>query len=133
MKDLDFRIASQNRVVGENVTFVLLGSSSLHIAGGANIDLSASSSEPYAGLLFASPNDNTTTSHKITGGAALNLNGSVYFPSQELELTGNSGSLTSCLQMIASNIIFSGNQTLNFGCQPIGPIAYTRKRVGLAE
>lgn len=133
LKDLDFKITSNDIVNGLNVTFVLLGSSMLQISGGAEIRLTASTIGPYKGLLFASPNGVPNATHNITGGGSLDLDGSIYFPSQDLELTGNSGTLTSCLGMIANKIIFSGNQTLNFGCPPIGPTAYTRKRVGLVE
>ena len=53
---------------------------------------------------------------KIEGNSNSTLEGALYFPSQDLTFRGNSAMASTCIQLIAFNLIFEGNTTINNSC-----------------
>lgn len=121
-----FSVGSQAVVTGTNVTFVLTSSTAatnpssiakMSISGGATVQLSATTSGTYAGVLFhqdaRAPNAN---GNRVNGLSNSFFQGAFYFPSQGLEFAGTAGMQTDCIQMVARRVIFAGNSTIRNQC-----------------
>ena len=121
-----FSIGSQAVLNGSDVTFVLTSSSAssapstiahLSVNGGATLNLRASSSGTYAGVLFFQDRlalDSGT--NQMNGNATSTLQGAIYFPRQELQYSGTSGMQTDCLQIVGLRVTFTGNTTISNNC-----------------
>lgn len=148
----DFSVNAQAKITcncvnpTDGVTIILTSSGAasdigrVKINGGALIELAAPSgdSAPYKGILMyqdrrISPDTSATNSNILNGGSALNLTGALYFPSRRVNWEGNNVSnLSSCTQIVALNIVFTGNTAIqDAGCLSHGvqPIALTDVRV----
>jgi Flp pilus assembly protein TadG len=84
---------------------------------GANIDVTAMRSGPFAGIVLASHPNTVPPSNKkntIIGGGQMEFNGIVYFPKQELKVTGNGdiGADSAQFAIMADMIDIDGNGTL---------------------
>jgi hypothetical protein len=121
-----FSLGSQANVTGSGVTIVLTSSTAasnpssiatLDMNGGATVQLTASTSGTYAGILFyqdrRAPNSGANT---INGNASSKFQGAFYFPSQELDFSGTSGMTTDCLQLVAYRLTFTGNTSISNNC-----------------
>lgn len=101
---------------GEGVTFYVTGTDSkIELSGGAVINLSAPTTGPFAGVLFyQDPNSSPGLTSKLSGGGELYFEGVVYFPTQELNVSG--GGTTSNTSpftwYIADSFLYSGGSTL---------------------
>lgn len=120
------------------VTLILTGRDPASIAtvtinGGADMNMAAtnkfventSDAFPYKGILFFQDPEAVYEDgvNSFLGGAAMNLDGALYFPSQELKYSGGAAGPTKCLQIIANKITFSGNVNLhkdNAKCENLG-------------
>ena len=129
---------------GDGVTFVMTstgGASSIGtvtINGGADVLLNApsNSSDPYAGLvIYQDPRAPAGGVNKLTGGADMSLTGGVYFPTQLVRWSGNnSPSAPTCTQVIADQVVFIGNATIdNTGCPAAGVKPLAIKGVRIVE
>lgn len=101
-------------VTGYNVNFYLSefngASGTINIAAGAIVDLVAGDNGGLSGVLFFHDrNSPSGVSHNITGGATMNLDGILYFPSQNLKFAGGSSGDTSKSILIADTVSFTGN------------------------
>lgn len=100
-------------VKGEGVTFVFTGNTStLYTNGNFNLDLTAPKSGKYAGLLFfQDKNSSPDEIAIIKGGANIKLNGTTYFPTQDLFIggTGEMGTLSPSMAFIAENVTFTSD------------------------
>jgi len=102
---------------GDGVTIYFDGNSVLSFTGQSDVNLSAPTSGPYAGiLLFGDPNAPTSVKNKISGNGTMTFDGLLYFPNSELSLTGNAGAGNQYLfsTVVARMLKFGGNGTLNF-------------------
>jgi Flp pilus assembly protein TadG len=84
---------------------------------GANINVTAMRSGPFAGIVLASHPDTVPPSNKkntIIGGGQMEFNGIVYFPTQEIKITGNGdiGADSAQFAIMADMIDIDGNGTL---------------------
>lgn len=112
---------------GRGVTFVLTGSGSnyamVKINGDANIKLNAPTTGSLAGLLFyQDPTAPRSGENVFNGGAEMNLEGALYFPSQAVAFRGNSsaGSSAGCTQIVARMVGFTGTSNLGSNCTDTG-------------
>lgn len=115
------------------VTFYLTGSGSdyatVRIASGADVTLTPTRVGTYADVLFfqdpAAPAGNT---NKFTGGASMDLEGALYFPSAALEFAGGSSTAGSTLLLVADTLTFSGNTYLSasYSGGPLNGMGYAR-------
>ena len=122
----DFSAGAQANISGSGVTFVLTSSTAatngssvatLDFNGGATLDLTAPGSGTYAGVLFYQDRRATSgTTNFLTGNSSSLIQGAVYFPSQTLQFTGNSGMNTNCMKLVARNLVFTGNSTISNVC-----------------
>jgi Flp pilus assembly protein TadG len=111
----------KNATVKCNSTFSLTGSgvqifvdknSTLDLTGGSDINLSASSA--YNGILIFVSRSATGNAVSLGGNGALNLNGTLYMPSTQLTLGGNSSLTGKSGYVIVDKISFGGSSTFTF-------------------
>lgn len=122
----DLNIGAQATLSGTGVTIILTSTNAstnpssiagLTVNAGATINLSATTTGTYAGVLIAQDRRAPSgVTNKINGNSSSALQGAIYFPSQSLLYNGTSGMQTQCLQMVAANITFSGNSTITNTC-----------------
>lgn len=122
-----FSVTAGATVKGTGVTIVMTGSSpanvaTLSIGGGSLITLSAPTTGATAGLVFFQDRTAVSTSvDSIQGGGQLNVTGAIYFPNQEVEYSNGSVTNSStCTQLIASVIMFTGGASFSNGCASAG-------------
>jgi hypothetical protein len=86
--------------------------------GGAEIDLVAPSSGTYAGISLYQDRraENCNNCNNVNGNSNSSFQGAFYFPSQELIFTGTSGMTTTCVQMVARRVTFSGTSAISNVC-----------------
>lgn len=122
-----FKVNGNTSLVGDGVTFVLTGSgtdiATIDMNGSAEVNLTApsSASDPYQGILFYQDRDAPTSGvNKINGSIVNNIKGSLYFPNQTVDFSGNSGISSSCLRLVARMVVFSGNSGFAHDCDTVG-------------
>ena len=79
-------VSGQVEVSGSGVS-LMFANKSLSIAGGASIEFSPPSSGSLAGVVFSQPASNSSTM-TLVGGSEMNIGGTIYVPSAEVNLTG---------------------------------------------
>jgi Flp pilus assembly protein TadG len=122
----NMRIGSQARVTGSGVTFVFTARNAasntgsiatIDINGGAQLNLTASTSGTYAGILMYQDRRATNSATNIINGNSNTvLQGALYFPRQELQMNGTSGMNTRCIQIVARRIDWRGNNNIQNIC-----------------
>lgn len=121
------------------VTIVLTGSGSNYatvtINGGANISITAPTTGPTAGLaFFQDRNAPATGSDTINGGASSSITGAIYFPNQLVNFSGGSSTGgSSCTQLIALKLSFSGGTRFSNNCSGVGTTAFGTSSAKMVE
>jgi Flp pilus assembly protein TadG len=107
---------------GTGVTLVFTsknkaGYANATINGNANVSLTAPKTGPMAGIVIfgdrAMPN---TTAFTLNGGSMQYFGGAVYTPSGVLSFSGGAATGTSCTQLIARRVNFTGNSSIAINC-----------------
>ncbi len=106
-------------LTGNGVT--LISNGGISMSGNVNINLTAPSTGPTAGLVYGT---SSTGSISLSGNSNVVLSGAVYAPKASVSVSGNSSQYTTrsnCLNIVASTVGFSGNSDLsNAGCAALG-------------
>jgi Flp pilus assembly protein TadG len=119
----DITLNANTIVTGNGVTLITTGS--IRVNGCGNVKncsdpratLTAPSTGPFAGLLWGSSSSSIT----LNGSATVVLQGATYFPNGTVTYSGNSTAATSCFEVVAAEVDFSGNATFNAsGCSTMG-------------
>ena len=84
--------------------------------GGAQFNLSAPTSGPYAGILFYQNRGAPAGTNTLNGNSSSTFQGAAYFPNQNITFTGASGTTYNCLQLVARTVTFMGNSTVTNNC-----------------
>lgn len=127
-------------VTGSGVTFILTsatagingsGVAQVNLNGNATLNLSAPTSGTYSGVLFYQDRRSTDSSNinKINGNSGSKLQGAIYFPTQGVDFTGNSGMNIKCIKLVARTLTFTGNTSVVNDCPAstgVKPILGTR-------
>ena len=91
----------------------------VNIAGNSVLNLTALTTGPTAGIVFfGDPAQTTNVTETFAGNGTDHVTGAIYFPNQTVSLSGN-GSFSSpsgCFEIIAQDVIGTGNGTLSDGC-----------------
>jgi hypothetical protein len=116
-RDGEFEVRAGATLKGEGVTILLAGNSSTRFInqGGANIDLSAPATGPFAGIVMAQlPDSIPSKENTITGGGLMDIDGIVYLPKQPLSIEGNGviGDTTSQFAIMADTVSVQGTGLL---------------------
>ncbi len=125
IKSGSFTVGGGSTVTGTGVTIVLTSNTSGYatatIANGATVTLSAPASGPTAGLVFFSdrnaPNSGTIN---FAGGSTEAFKGALYFPTQTVVYSNGVSNSSTCTQLIAWHIQFSGGAQFNSTCGGTG-------------
>ena len=121
-----FSLNGNSTVTGTGVTIVLTSSTganyaTMSINGGAVFHVTAPSSGATAGLAIVSDrNAPTSTVSTLNGGSTMWMTGAVYFPTQTVTFTGGNNTSSSCTQLIAYHIRYSGNSAFDINCAGVG-------------
>ena len=110
-------IAGQADVSGNGVTTYFNGDTSLSVSGQGALTLTAPTSGDYAGILFhGDPTSDPDTEHMVTGNGTAIFDGIMYFPNAIAKINGNGNttSNTDISAVMARQLRFGGNGTLNF-------------------
>ncbi len=121
---LDF--GSQAQVTGNNVTFILTSSNAdsnpgsiatIEMNGGADLDINAPTTGPYAGIAFymdrRAPVGRTI---RYNGNSGSNINGAIYFPTAYFDYSGNAQTNATCIQLVGRRLHFTGDGTIRNSC-----------------
>ena len=136
----DFEVSGGGEIQGEGVTIILTSSGNtdnigkVKITGNGDVELSAPTSAPdgapdYSGVLFYQDrlvSNSSSNSNLFAGGTELNLEGAVYFPSQELNFTGGRDQGSGCTQLVAKQVSIGGDADLQTNCNSSGTRPITR-------
>jgi hypothetical protein len=115
----NLNVQAHGNLYGDGVTILLVGADSwFSNQAGATISVTAPSSGLFAGFVLAQAPDSYPPSNKqntIIGGGYLKFDGIVYYPKQNLYITGNGdiGGDASQFAIIADTISIEGNGTLH--------------------
>jgi hypothetical protein len=110
----------------------------IKINGNADVQLRAPKdpNDPFRGVLIyqdrGAPTSTNTWANKLNGGPTMKLEGSLYFPKQGVEFTGNNSNAHTCTQIIARVVAFTGNAYIdNSACKAAGvePVTVTQARL----
>jgi len=82
-------LQGNSSLVGSGVTILLAGSATLDFQGNAYVDLTAPSTGDYAGMVIAQVGTPPAGTSSMQGSVEVNLHGSLYLPTQRLQLQGN--------------------------------------------
>jgi Flp pilus assembly protein TadG len=119
-------MAGQNSLTGTGVTIILTSptpssdNGTFSITGGGGINITAPTSGPTAGIALWADGRLPNNQDKFAGGTTGNLTGAIYLPSHDVKYAGNSNTASTCMQLIAYNIVFTGTSTFNHNCSGTG-------------
>jgi Flp pilus assembly protein TadG len=121
-------VAGNATVTGTGVTLVFTGSGanwgSANIGSNANVTLTAPSSGPFKGeVMYGDRNMPAGTNFSLVGGGTQNFGGAIDLPRANLKFSGGNGTTTSCTQIIADTITFTGNSDVQVNCAALGSSA----------
>lgn len=114
------KINANANLTGTGITFYLTNGATLQINGNAQMDLSAPTSGPYAGLLFYGDRTQASATNTINGNASSLMTGAIYFPSQQVSFLGNFSGSSGCMQVVADTIYYTGSATFSTNCNGKG-------------
>ncbi len=111
------KVSGQGTVIGDGVTFHLTENSgtsdNISIQAGASVSLKAASFGDLAGILFYQDrNGPTNVTHHFTGGSNMDIEGILYFPSQDVSFAGGTTLDVSSSLIIANSLNFTGQSSL---------------------
>lgn len=123
---------SQANVTGAHTTLIFTSSTptvpssfaTISMNGGAQVNLTAPTSGPFAKVIMYEDPRAPFGSDTINGNSSSVLEGGLYFPSRTLTFNGTTGMQTNCLQLVAYRLNFTGNSTINNTCDANGPHAF---------
>lgn len=141
-------IGAQASVSCNGCTFVLTSRTAgtnpgsignVDINGGATLNLTASKTGTYAGLLIYQDRravNGTDANHqsRLNGNSTSFLQGAFYFPNQQVTFNGTAGMSTNCMKLVARTVLYSGDMHISNVCPAdSGVLDFTGKKVRLVE
>jgi Flp pilus assembly protein TadG len=123
-------------------TFILTSSTGSNIGTvslqGGKLNITAPDTGTYKGIAIYQDRRATqctsSNCNLVNGNSSSFLQGALYFPNQQLTFTGTAGESTSCLQLVALTLTFSGTSAINNSC-PTGSASqsFAGQKVRLVE
>jgi len=110
----DLNFGSNADITGDGVTLILTGDDPSDIGvvdlqGQGRVNLTAPSTGDYAGVaLYQDRAAEYGDMNRINGGADFQINGVVYFPSQQLDFRGNADAAGTCMMIIGQKVSMGG-------------------------
>jgi len=125
----DFRM-NGGSISGTDVVFYFANNATLDMSGNPTVSLKAPTPKttypelkPFVGVLFFGARCNQSVPgdcsevHQITGTSVSAMQGAIYMPGSQVEFIGNSTYKSSCLEIIADTVTFTGNSTISMGAK----------------
>lgn len=122
----DLTVNGGATITGINVTLVFTsknrnGYADVKINGNSIVSLTAPKIGPTAGIVvFGDRSMPADTTFKLNGGSTQYFGGAIYVPAGLVEYSGGSSTSTSCTQLIARRITFTGNSSVAINCSNQG-------------
>ncbi|TIN62837.1 MAG: pilus assembly protein, partial [Mesorhizobium sp.] len=118
------------------VTIFLMEGAQLYINANEKVDLSPSTSGPYAGITIFEDHGNTSAL-TLNGGANSTISGFVYAPDAPISYAGNSdmSSQGDCLRLVGKTVLMTGNSSVRTDCTAMlgNREMYASRRITLAK
>lgn len=111
----EFRVNGGAVLTGSGVTVYLTGGASARVNGGAELHISAPTLGTYAGMAFVQDRNDAGGTSRFNGGATMDIQGSLYFPNQEIEFSGGSALAGGCTRVVSDTLNFTGNSATYLG------------------
>jgi len=134
------QIGAQGHLTCYGCTFVLTSLTpnnansfaTMDINGGAEVDLTNSTSGTYAGITIYRDSRAAASNQccQINGNSNSSYSGAFYFPNDTLTFNGTAGMSLDCFQMVAGWLSFSGNASITNTC-PLDPTKWALNSVRL--
>jgi hypothetical protein len=123
------------------VTIVLTSSTgsnyaTMSITNGTTLNITAPSTGAMKGIaVYQDRRAETTNTDAINGGSNINVGGALYFPAQLVSFSNGATSTSTCTQLIAYRVTFTGGAYLRDNCSGFGvtEIGSTSTTTGLVE
>lgn len=118
----DFDASGQSTINANGVTIVMTSSTgsnygSVNFNAGLTTNMSAPTTGSTAGFLFFGDRNSSGKTEKFDGGSTQLLNGILYFPTNDVDYSGQAGiGGNPCFQIVSSTITFTGGSLLGNGC-----------------
>jgi Flp pilus assembly protein TadG len=122
----DLQVNGGAILTGKGVTLVFTSSNgkswpTATINGGATINLTSPNSGPTQGIvIFGDRNMPEGTAFKFNGGSTQIFGGAIYLPKAAVSYAGGSNTSTSCTQLIADMVTWTGNANFAINCSSYG-------------
>jgi Flp pilus assembly protein TadG len=131
-------VAGNATITGIGVTLVFTGSGSnwgtATIGSNASVTLTAPTSGTYQGIvMYGDRKMPVGTAFSLEGGGTQNFGGAIDLPKAALKFSGGNGTTTSCTQIIADTITFTGSSNVQVNCAALGTIGIGVQTAQLAE
>jgi len=112
----NLKIDGGANITGTGVTFYFDNGSTVQMAGGSSVNISAPTSGTYSGIAFFGDRSDTSSAPSFGGGSGQVITGVLYFPSQNVSYAGNSASASQCTQVVGNTVSVSGNADFQGTC-----------------
>jgi hypothetical protein len=134
----NFSVAGNATVTGSGVTLIFTGSGNnwgtAAIGSNASVTLSAPTSGVTKGIvMYGDRRMAVGTAFNLVGGGTQNFGGAIDLPKAALKFSGGNGTTTSCTQIIADTITFTGSSNLQVNCAALGTSAIGVQTAQLLE
>ena len=118
-------VAGGATLTGNGVTLVFTTDGSKYatatINGGANVNLTAPTTGPMAGIvIFGDRNMPLNSSFTFNGGSSQVFTGAIYTPKAAVKFAGGANNANGCTQLIADTVTFTGNSNFAVNCSGKG-------------
>ncbi|MET0530929.1 MAG: hypothetical protein ABW003_21755, partial [Microvirga sp.] len=131
IKNGTMAVADKAVVNATKATFFFDNNSKAQISGQAQLNMTAPTTGPFAGLVFFGERCDSAIVgscdevFKITGNSSSSIKGAIYLPGSTVEFLGNTNASTTCLQIISDKVTFTGNSDIVMGaaCEGMGTIS----------
>lgn len=135
---VESQFAFQNNAIlnaASGVSIVIVGDQAVNIGNNAQINVTAPTSGPMAGLAFMGDRTGASTVQQVfNNNTILNIQGAIYFPNQIVEMDNNATTnVNGCSQVIGRKVIFQNNVNLPSNCSGTGVKPIGAATISLVE
>jgi hypothetical protein len=134
----NLNVAGNATITGSGVTLIFTGSGNkwgtATIGSNANVTLTAPTSGLTQGIvMYADRRMPVGTAFSLEGGGTQNFGGALDLDTAALKFSGGNGTTTSCTQIIADTITFTGNSNVQVNCAALSTSAIGVQTAQLVE
>ncbi|TNE42633.1 MAG: hypothetical protein EP347_00395 [Alphaproteobacteria bacterium] len=116
----NLQINSGALVNGDQVTFLITGGGVVTFNGSAEINLTASTTGDYAGILVYQDRNYSGLDNVINGNSNSTFTGAIYMPTNHVAMLGSGAADAGCFQLVADTIQLSGDSHFAYNCESTG-------------